>query len=271
MKPELPKIPYYHVDRVLSSSGGTAVVYWGVDLRSGFPVAIKHLYASKATQFDLKSEANKYLYLSHKNITRLVDFVVDGNQCYLVMEYVDGMPLDEYQRTRTGPLSEEIAIPVFLQLLDTVAYLHHNKVLHLDIKPNNIMIRKDMSIKVLDMGISAKINGKRENPRVCGTPAFMPPEQFEKKPLGRYTDIFALGVTLYSMLTAHLPFTGNTHTEIWDNIRNGRYDSPEKHYPYINKSFIPIISKALKSNPSERYQTCEEMAYDITRVMKEKR
>lgn len=263
----LPVIPYYHVDRVLSCSGGTAVVYWGIDLRSGFPVAIKQLYASKSKQFDLKSEANKYLYLSHKNITKLVDFVVEGNQCYLVMEYVDGIPLDEYQRTRTGPLSEEVAIPVFLQLLDTIAYLHHNQVLHLDIKPNNIMLGRDMSIKVLDMGISAKINGKRENPKVCGTPAFMPPEQFEKKRLGRYTDIFALGVTLYSMLTAHLPFTGSTHAEIWDNIKNGRYASPEVYYPYINKALIPVIDKALKSNYAERYQTCEEMSYDILRVM----
>lgn len=261
----LPHIPYYHVDRILSSSGGTAAVYWGIDLRSGYPVAIKHLYASKATLFDLKSEANKYLYLSHKNITKLVDFVVDGSQCYLVMEFVDGVTLDDYQRTRTGPLSEEVAIPIFMQILDTIAYLHHNKVLHLDIKPNNIMICKDMSVKVLDMGISAKISGKRNNPKVCGTPAFMPPEQFEKKPLGRYTDIFALGVTLYSMLTANLPFTGTTHTEIWENIKYGRYPSPETYYPYVNKAFIPIIDKALKSDPSERYQTCEEMAYDITK------
>lgn len=264
---KLPSIPYYHVDHVLSSSGGTAVVYWGVDLRSGYPVAIKQLYASKAKSLDLKSEAHKYLYLCHPNLTRLVDFVVNGDQCFLVMEFVDGKPLDEYQKVQSGPLPDELAVHIFLQLLDTVGYLHKNDTLHLDIKPNNIMLLENKSIKVLDMGISARLNGRIANPKVCGTPSFMPPEQFEGRNLGKYTDIFALGVTLYYMLTAHLPFPGSTHTEIWKNIRIGNYTPMRAYYPYVNRSFEPIVAKALKNNPQERYQSCAEMARDIKRIL----
>ena len=150
---KLPSIPYYHVDHVLSDKGGTAVVYWGVDLRSGYPVAIKQLYASKSKSLDLKAEANRYLYLSHPNLTKLVDFVVSGDQCFLIMEFVEGIGLDEYQATRSGPMPDEVAIPIFLQILDTIGYLHENNTLHLDIKPNNIMLKSDGKIKVLDMGI----------------------------------------------------------------------------------------------------------------------
>ena len=190
---KLPQIPYFHVDHILSSQGGTAIVYWGVDLRSGYPVAIKQLYASRAKSLDLKLEANRYLYLCHPNLTRLVDFVINGDQCFLVMEYVEGMTLDEYQNKRTGPMPDEMVVPIFLQLLDTIEYLHNNNTLHLDIKPNNVMIKNDGKIKVLDMGISAKIRGEETNSKVSGTPAFMPPEQFERGRLGKYTDIFALG------------------------------------------------------------------------------
>lgn len=264
---KLPSIPYFHVDRVLSDKGGTAVVYWGVDLRSGYPVAIKQLYASKSKSLDLKSEANSYLYLCHPNLTKLVDFVVNGDQCFLIMEFVEGIELDEYQAKRTGPMPDEVAIPIFLQLLDTIGYLHENDTLHLDIKPNNIMLKNDGKIKVLDMGISAKIRAEGTSTKVCGTPSFMPPEQFERRKLGRYTDMFALGVTLYSMLTAHMPFPGKDHEEIWRNIKRGRYTPPKAYYPYINPKFEPIIHKALKSEPEARYQSCEEMARDIRRIL----
>lgn len=262
----LPSIPYYHVERVLSSAGGSAMVYWGVDLRSGYPVAIKQLYTSKAKSVDLQAEANRYLYLAHPNVTRLVDFVLDGEQCYLIMEFVEGETMDEYQRKRTGPMPDEVAIPIFLQLLETVQYLHDNNTLHLDLKPSNVMIKPDGRIKVLDMGISAKIRGGESNGKLRGTPAYMPPEQFQRGRLGRYTDIFALGVTLYSMLTMHLPFNGKTHLEIWQNVQNGNYIPAKAYYPYVNPAFEPILRKALASEPMMRYQTCEEMAHDIRNI-----
>jgi serine/threonine-protein kinase len=270
---ELPKIPYYHVDRVISL-GGTAVVYWGIDLRSGFPVAIKAIYPSRAKdEFILRrfrEEANHYLYLEHPNITKLVDFVEDRGQFYLVMEYVEGMPLDEYQRTRTGPMAEEVAIPIFLQILNTVDYLHGKNLLHLDIKPNNIMVLHDRRIKILDMGFSAKINDKDNNLKACGTPAFMPPEQFEHGALGTYTDIFALGVTFFAMLTNRLPFVGNSNTEIWQKIKAGNIPQAKDFYPPINPAFQPVLEKAMHKNHWERYQRCDEMIKELKKFSNEK-
>jgi serine/threonine-protein kinase len=266
MTEDIPKIPYYHIERVINS-GGTAIVYWGIDLRSGFPVAIKAIYPSRVKDgFILqhfREEANHYLYLSHPNITKLVDFVEDNGQFYLVMEYVEGVTLDEYQNTQTGPLPEEVAVPMFLQILDTIDYLHSNDMLHLDIKPNNIMVLSDRRIKILDMGISAKMNDMSSSLRACGTPAFMPPEQFEQGELGIYTDIFALGVTFFTMLTNRQPFTGRYPAEIWQKIKDGAVPQARDFYPPVNPAFQPILEKAMHKDWWERYQQCEEMAVEL--------
>ena len=260
----LPKIPYYHVDSELGA-GGTGIVYRGIDLRSGYIVAIKALYASRAKDSfvmeKFREEANHYLYLNHPNITRLVDFIEDKGMYYLVMEYVEGSPLDEYIGRITGPMCDEILIPMFLQILDTIAYLHQSGVLHLDIKPSNIMVLKDRSIKILDMGISAKVN--ETNVKKCGSPAFMAPEQIKGERLGYYTDIFALGVTFFNMATCHLPFSGNNHTEIFHKTCNDITPLAMEFYPGINPHFQKIIERAMKKNPCERYQTCEEFAMDL--------
>lgn len=274
----MPEIPGYYIDRVLSRAGGTGIVYFGINLRNGFPVAIKQLYASRAQNPAIvdafRNEAVNYVYIQHPCITKLVDFVEQDGTCYLVMEFLKGQTLDEYQRTRTGPMADEIAIPIIMQVLETVGYIHNvstpfspNGMLHLDIKPSNIMIGDDLSVKVMDMGISSTISNHNMNQRVCGTPAFMPPEQAHRGQLGPYTDIFAIGVTFYSMLVAHLPFGGKNTQEIWQRIENADYPAPSYYYPFVNKRFEPIIRKALDPNPAMRYQTCAQMAIDINNVL----
>jgi serine/threonine-protein kinase len=266
----LPKIPYYHIDSLISS-GGTAAVYRGIDLRSGYEVAIKALFPSRAKDdFILqrfREEANHYLYLSHPNITRLVEFVEDRDKFYLIMEFVDGIPLDNYLNTITGPMSEEILIPMFCNILDTIAYLHQNSVIHLDIKPSNTMVLNDNNIKILDMGISAIINDKSNNLKKCGSPAFMSPEQINQGELGFYTDIFALGVTLFNMVTCKLPFSGNSHTEIFEKIRKEPTPHIKDFYEAANPQFQKIIERALQKDWKERYQTCEEFQMDLLEML----
>lgn len=266
MEERLPIIPNYHVDHVLSDSGGFAVVYWGIDLRTGRAVAIKQpRKASASILRALEQEAEMYLYLSQNNrhITKLKDFIKLDGQDYLVMEFVEGTSLDAYQKKRGGYLSEDEAVPIFLQILDGVGYIHRNGIVHKDIKPGNIMVRNDMIIKLLDMGISAKLKDVDNNPRAVGTPAFMPPEQFNREPCGPYTDIFALGVTLFAMLTGRLPYSGATTTEIWNQIQSGLVPDVQLLNPYVNPKFQPVLNKALRPEPWERYQTCDEMATAI--------
>ena len=261
---KLPAIPNYQVYKVLNNSGGTSIIYSGKDVRTNQIVAIKNPRLNNQYSLQLlRQEAQSQLNLSskrHPNITKLMDYVEANDTAYLVMEYINGMSLDEYQRAKTGPMVDETAVPLFLQMLDAVGFIHKCGYLHKDIKPGNFMVRNDMIIKILDMGISAKLKDKDNNPRICGTPSFMPPEQFEKRPLGAYTDVFALGVTFYYMLTANLPFKGHDRDAIWANIKAGAIPDMRSYYPFVNPIYQPVVEKAMNPNPSMRYQTCEEFA-----------
>jgi len=270
---DLPDLRQYSYDvfDVLSDSGGFARVYRAIDFKTGYQVAIKEPRKPTPAQLKaLEKEAQMYLYLSQKNehITKLTDFIKKPGQDYLVMEFVEGWPLDDYQRkVARGPIRDSIAIPLFLQILDAVGYIHRNGYVHKDIKPGNIMVRKsDMKVKMLDMGISAKLKDINNNAHVVGTPAFMPPEQFQKEQCGPYTDIFALGVTLFCMLTYSLPFNGETTTEIWNKIKQGNIPAAHQVCPYVNPEYQPIIEKALRPEPWLRYQTCNEMAQAIMKI-----
>ncbi|MBO6024421.1 MAG: serine/threonine protein kinase [Bacteroidales bacterium] len=270
---DLPNLKQYSYDvlNVLSDSGGFAKVYWAIDNKTGNQVAIKEPRRPTPAQLKaLEKEAQMYLFLSQKNehITKLKDFIKMPNQDYLVMEFIDGWTLEEYQRkVAKGPISDRIVVPVFLQILDAVGYIHRNGFVHKDIKPANIMVRKaDMKVKMLDMGISAKLKDINNNARAIGTPAFMPPEQFQKEQCGPYTDIFALGVTLFSLLTYSLPFNGATTTEIWNKIKLGRIPNAHQVCPFVNPEFQPIIEKSLRPEPWLRYQTCAEMAKAIKKI-----
>jgi serine/threonine protein kinase len=267
----LPGIPDdYYIDGLLSE-GGTAAVYRGINQRDGYEVAIKALFTSRAKDdFVLqrfREEANHYLYLKHSGITRLVDFIEAKDRFYLIMEFVDGVPLDRYLSTITGPMSEETLIPMFCKILDTIAYLHKNDIVHLDIKPNNIMVLNDKNIKILDMGISAIISDKNNNPKKCGTPAFMAPEQINLGDLGFYTDIFALGVTLFNMLTCQLPFSGN-QTEVFKKICNEPTPQVADFIETANPQFQKIIERALQKEGKNRYQTCDEFKIEMSEILK---
>ena len=259
----LPKIHLYHVDHLIAE-GGTAAVYFGVDLRSGYPVAIKSLYPNRATNpyilRKFREGANLYLYLAHPNLTRLVDFVIDGDKYYIIMEYIEGDTLDHVINSLSRPLPAAKIINIFNQILSTIAYLHQHGVLHLDIKPNNIMIKPDGTIKVIDMGIS--IHLKEREIKAAGTPPFMSPEQQDGSNLGFYTDIFALGVTLFNMVTGHLPFTG-TATDVLRKNRGTARPLVTQVTPYANPGFQPIIERAMNPNPALRYHTGEEMMMDL--------
>jgi len=268
-----PKIPHYHIDRLIQS-GGTAAVYYGLDLRSGYEVAIKALFPSRAKDDFIiqrfREEANHYLELSqhHPNITRLVDFIDDKDKFYLVMEFVDGMSLDNYLNTITGPMSEEVLIPIFCRILDTIAYIHQQRIMHLDIKPSNIMILQDnTNIKILDMGISVSLDDKNSNLKKCGTPKFMAPEQINQGKLGFYTDIFALGITLFNMLTCKLPFEGGNHTDIFKRICNDSTPAVKDFHEKVNPKFQKIIERALQKEGKNRYQTCEEFQMDLLEII----
>ena len=256
----LPQIPYYKVTRLIQE-GGTSAVYEAVDLRSNNIVAIKALFANKAKDdFMLKrfrEEANHYLLLSHPNLPKLVDFIVNDDKMYLVMEYVDGIDMNKYLQTN-GPLDEDMTIHFFTMILDTIGYLHKQGILHLDIKPSNVMVTQNLGIKILDLGISAKVSEGETLKKKCGSPSFMAPEQTRGEKLDCYTDIYQIGVTLFNMVTGHLPFGGNNMQEIFDKICNSPVPQLKDFSDTVNPSLQTVIDKSMHKNGVDRYASCKE-------------
>lgn len=273
---ELPKIPLYHIDHLIAE-GGTAKVYWGIDLRSGFPVAIKELkirhFKNQIIREKFKKvETQLYLYMQHPNIPKLVDFIDmhERELLYIVMEFIHGKSLEQYIYGEIGLIPEQKALPMFLEILDTVAYLHHNGILHLDIKSNNVMIQPNGRIKLIDLGIASRMSDA-SNSTGFGTPAYMPPEQSEKGQCGQYTDIFALGIMLFEMLTGTVPFTGEKPSEIRQKIKYEPTPQMKDFYPPINSDLQFIVERALAKDPMMRYQSCEEFESFINDYMRKHR
>lgn len=267
-----PLMPLYYIDHLIAE-GGTAKVYWGIDRRSGFPVAIKELkirhFKNTVIREKFKSvEAQLYLYMQHPNIPRLVDFIDmhEQEKLFIIMEFVQGKSLEQYIYGEIGLIPEEKALPMFIDILDTVAYLHNNGVLHLDIKSNNIMLQPNGKIKLLDMGIASRMSDASDSTGF-GTPAYMPPEQSEKRQCGRYTDIFALGIMLFEMLTGTIPFAGQTTSEIRQKIKFDPTPQMNSIYPIIKPQLQSIVEKALAKEPMMRYQSCESFADAIKNYM----
>lgn len=275
---EWPRLQYYHVTRRIAS-GGMANVYEGVDLRSGASVAIKEMNADSLKHKSVrenfkKTETEIYLYSNHPNIPKLVDFVeLDySDNVYIVMELIKGINLDTFVYQQYGLLPEQKALPMFLEIADAIAYLHRRNILHLDIKMNNIMLQKDGRIKVIDMGVASRMG----DVSMAGTYGYMPPEQILHQPCTRSTDVFALGVVLYEMLTAHQPFVvrGIKKDEekekyVREMLRliNDGVPPMRDFYPAIHPDLQVIVERALYPDAAYRYQSCGDFMRTIEDYM----
>ena len=248
-------------------SGGTANVWLGVDTHSGYPVAIKVLHKSlfknEMIKQKFREEANRYVYLSHPNIVRLEDYIEKEDAFYLIMEYVEGDNLEDYINKISGPIPEEIGSAMMKEILSAIEYAHHQKVVHLDIKPSNIMITKDGDIKILDFGISADLNEEISDKRM-GTPMYMSPEQINGINVNHKTDIWALGITYHQMLTAQLPFPKEINRDqLFSIIRSKPLKRIKDFIPWGSIKSQQIIDKATTKNPYHRYSSCKEFYNDI--------
>src|SRR6185369_13565161 len=182
--------------------------------------------------------------LDHPNIARLLDggATTDGLP-YLVMEYVDGTPIDEWCRARNCSTNEKLRM--FLQLCDAVQYAHRNLVIHRDIKPANVLVTADGTPKLLDFGI-AKLTTAGEQPGVTVTrlmtPEYASPEQLLGVPVTTATDVYSLGVLLFELLTGTRPFDGRTRTA-----------QTEPPRPKLGRDLETVVMKAMESEQARRY------------------
>lgn len=271
---------YIYIKKI--GDGGTGVVNLALDTHTGFPVAIKSLFDSHFNNNPeilkkFRIEANIYLMLSHPNIVKLRDLILkDG--AHLVMDYIEGMTLEKYINSVTGPIPSEVAIAMIKEIAEAIGYAHQKEipipgydgVLHLDIKPSNILISDDGKVMVIDYGISQGKSEERMN-QIVGSLMYMAPEQLEKgTALDRRTDIYSLGVLLHQMLTASTPYSSkNTQEEIIDKIQNKPLERLVNVYPHVDNRMQKIIDTATSKNPNKRYQSCQAFINDLKELENE--
>ncbi len=256
----------YRIEKLIGE-GGMGNVYLAVHTHIGRKVAIKALNPNLAKNPELKerfkNEASTLSQLHHPNIVSLFDYVETDLGIFLVMEYVEGKPLDEYIQTVTGPIPEDKVIPMFAQILDGVSYAHQRNVIHRDIKPSNIIITADGKAKILDFGI-AKIMSDTNHKLTktgtkLGTVLFMSPEQVKGAELDKRTDIYSLGITLFQAITGKSPYDDqSSEYEVYKRIVEEPLPDARQFYVGVSPRLEEIIKKATAKNPEDRYSDCDE-------------
>ena len=271
-QPTVNKIGKYEVVDVLGK-GGMGVVYKATDPRIGRLVAIKMMTGGFADNPDLLKrfyrEAQSTGMLQHPNIVIVYDLGDQEGNPYLVMEYLQGEPLDKLIATRRE-LSMVQKLDYIIQGLNGLNYAHQKGIVHRDIKPANLMVLTDGSVKIVDFGI-ARIGDQSltRTGQVVGTITYMSPEQINAQVVDGRTDIFSTGVMLYELLTYSLPFDGkDTASTLLKIIHEP--PPPLKNFLRVYPPELEeVLHKALAKDREERYATAEDFAFDLSRVQEQ--
>jgi serine/threonine protein kinase len=247
--------------------GAMGVVYRAHDPVIGRDVAVKtmHLAAdgSGATRPDFisrfQTEARAAGILTHPNIVVVYDAGEEGGTFYITMELVEGRSLqsliDEHQ---SFPLPR--AVRIIEQASSALDYAHRHNIIHRDVKPANLMITSDDTVKVTDFGTAKILQfNTAQTAAVIGTPSYMSPEQIKGKTVDGRSDIFALGVILYELVTGEKPFPGQNITTVIYKIVNEEPVPPREIDPSIHSGLCAVIARALAKDPTARFQTCGEL------------
>jgi tRNA A-37 threonylcarbamoyl transferase component Bud32 len=258
---------YELLERV--GQGGMAIVYRGIDRQLKRVVAIKvlhkHLADYQEARDRFEREAQAVAKLRHENILEIFDYSgADAAEAaggsYIVTEFIDGQTLKQRftERAITFP---EIGAMIVLQVCRALAHAHAGGILHRDVKPENIMIRTDGIVKLMDFGISHMVDLERltVTGQLLGSPAYMAPEHVEGRPLDFRTDVFAAGIVMYQLTVGRLPFEGKNPHEVLKRIAECRFVDPRQANPRIGNRLGRVILRAMAAQPADRFQAIGEM------------
>lgn len=262
----------YRIIEVIGK-GGMAIVYKANDLKLGRDVTLKVL---KADLIDddgfikrFSTEARAAAKLAHTNIVNVYDVGNDGDIYYIVMEYIDGITL-KHLINRKGPLSNELAANIAMQIAAGLENAHENGVIHRDIKPENIMLTEvgdKVVAKVTDFGIAKANSLEITQGDYMGSVHYFSPEQAKGENVDRRSDIYSLGIVFFEMLTGVKPFEGSSAIEFAMKHIKSPLPDIKAINPNASKELIEIIKKACSKEPKNRYQSASEMEEAIRDVL----
>jgi serine/threonine protein phosphatase PrpC len=260
----------FEITDVISRSGMSSV-FKATDLKTGLPVALKvpllKLESDPAffSRFEREEEIGRAL--DHPGIIKIVPVdPKERSRPYLVMEYLEGQTLDEVMQ-RVKPMPEADALRIVSRLCDAIDYMHRHGVVHRDLKPQNVMLSNDGSLRIMDFGIAKAAASRRITfggfSPTLGTPDYMAPEQVKGQRGDERTDIYSLGAILYEMLTGRLPFEGQNAYTVMNARLAGDPVSPRTHNPHIRPEVEEIVLHAMARDPAERYPSAAAMQADV--------
>lgn len=274
MSDEFPQMIGKYKILGIIAKGGMGIVYKAIHPSLKRYVIIKKLTArgknGNAERF--KKEAQILLDLQSPYIVHLFDYFTEAGFRYMVEELVDGIALDGLIKKQTS-LPCPIAMLFMQDACFALKYAHSKEIVHRDIKPGNILISKRGEIKLADFGIASdneeKENNLTQTGVALGTPAYMPPEQFEDSAnVDNRADIYALGIMLYEMVTGTKPYPGTFSIETLNTIKKGKYINPRKIDKTIPKKIAKLINKMIKPKAKNRYQSIDNVLKEVKKYLK---
>src|SRR4051795_313494 len=259
----------YRIEREIAH-GGMAEVYLARDQSLSRPVALKALFPEFAREPSFverfRREAQAAANLNHPNIVSIYDWGQESGTYFIVMEYVEGRSLRELIHSE-GPLEAGQAADIAAEIASALAFAHRSGVVHRDVKPGNVLLTRTGTVKVTDFGIAraGTSDGLTQTGSVMGTATYFSPEQAQGLPVDGRSDVYALGVVLYEMVTGVAPFTGDSPVSVaYKHVREDVV-LPSERNPDVPPDLEHIIVTALNKAPENRYQTADDMRADILR------